>query len=244
MPLRKTRSSKAGMNRVKPRITSKRNLKRNQPTISNGDMAGKARFEVSKPGLQSLGTICDEGSSNAAKYLHQLTGVSFKLNTPWVAQFPIDGIAGLFGNPQEEAIGVHLHMAGDIKGALLFIFHGKAGHQFSAMLQHKKTSKTLSAMDKSALKEAGNVLANAYLNALADRMKLRLQDSVPRLGEGLLGGLVECALTPFISSAPSITLLKNSFYIPGKPLFGDVLILIDPVSETTLRRSLERCQKM
>jgi chemotaxis protein CheC len=90
----------------------------------------------------------------------------------------------------------------------------------------------LGEMEQSGLKEAGNILASAYLNALSDFMGMMLVPSVPSLVIDLSGAVLTTAQLNFGHDRDYAFCVETSFRIEGanEPLGGHFLLLPDLAS--------------
>jgi chemotaxis protein CheC len=87
-------------------------------------------------------------------------------------------------------------------------------------------------MERSALKEAGNILASAYLNALSDFMGMMLVPSVPSLVIDLSGAVLTSAHLNFGHDRDFAFCVETSFRVEGasESLGGHFLLLPDMAS--------------
>ena len=78
---------------------------------------------------------------------------------------------------------VLMHMLGDLTGRTLLLFPEMVGRRVCDMLLRRPagTTKSFDVLEQSCLKEAGNILSGAYMNALSDFMGMLLLPSVPSL---------------------------------------------------------------
>ena len=84
-------------------------------------------------------------------------------------------------------------------------------------------------MEQSGLKEAGNILASAYLNALSDFMGMMLVPSVPSLVVDLSGAVLTTAYLNFGHERDFVFCVETSFRVEGtvELLQGHFLLLPD-----------------
>ena len=94
------------------------------------------------------------------------------------------------------------------------------------------TTRDFGEMEQSALKEAGNILASAYLNALSDFMGMMLVPSVPSLVIDLSGAVLTTAHLNFGHDRDYAFCVETSFRLEGttEPLGGHFLLLPDMAS--------------
>ena len=134
--------------------------------------------------LDALREVANIGAGHAATALSTLTGTRIMISVPMVNVVPpgdfIPEIA-----PGVEVVAVQMAMSGDISGQTVFVLAVTAGLRLAErMLRRKRgTSPNLGKLEQSALNEAGNILAGAYLTALSDFLDMRLMLSPPALSD-------------------------------------------------------------
>ena len=76
-----------------------------------------------------------------------------------------------------------MHMLGDLTGRTLLVFPKKTVMRLAELMLRRPagSSVALGEMEQSAIKEAGNILSGAYMNALSDFMGMVLLPSPPVL---------------------------------------------------------------
>ncbi|MFL5496030.1 MAG: chemotaxis protein CheC, partial [Gemmatimonadales bacterium] len=91
------------------------------------------------------------------------------------------------------------------------------------------TTREFGAMEQSGLKEAGNILASAYLNALSDFMGMMLVPSVPSLVIDLSAAVLTTTYLNFGHDRDYVFCVETSFQVAGatEPLRGHFLLLPD-----------------
>ena len=84
-------------------------------------------------------------------------------------------------------------------------------------------------MEQSGLKEAGNILASAYLNALSDFMGMMLVPSVPSLVVDLSAAVLTSAYLNFGHARDFVFCVETAFRVENtaEPLVGHFLLLPD-----------------
>jgi len=192
--------------------------------------------------INSLAVIGDIGAINASSFLSQMMGTKFSVSIPWVANYPYEKLPRVIGEPDELVTCVHLSMSGDLKGHILFIFPKESAFKIAALLQKKKPSDKLDEMDRSALKESGNILANAYLNAISDKLNLKLYDSVPKITTDMLDAFLDGILSNMATRAEQAVVLKNDYKLGEDKTLTHAVLLFDPDSYKKMEIKLTECE--
>ena len=135
--------------------------------------------------LDALREVANIGAGHAATALSTLTGTRIMISVPMVNIVPPgDFVPEL--SPGAEIVAVQMAMSGDIAGQTVFLLDVHAGIRLAERMlrRNRGTSAGLGKLEQSALNEAGNILAGAYLTALSDFLGMRLLLSPPSLTRG------------------------------------------------------------
>jgi len=199
-------------------------------------------MKLTKIQLKKLGEIADIGAKSASKYLSTMTNKKFSVNIPWVSMYPYEKIPRTVGNPAETVTAVFMQVQGELEGVILMIFPEKSALQMAGLLQGEEVTK-LDDMADSALKEAGgNILANAYLNAFADKLKLKITDSIPHITTDMLDAVMGGVLSQFAAKTQDALVFKNSFQVGKEKVEGHAFILFDPDSFELIIKKLKNAR--
>src|SRR5947207_11011165 len=119
--------------------------------------------------LDALREVANIGAGHAATALSQLTHRRIMISVPEINIARLEEVPGLIGDPQEVVAAVLMHMLGDLTGRTLLLFPEPVGRQLCDMLLKRPlgTTQAFETIEQSCLKEAGNILSGAYMNALS-----------------------------------------------------------------------------
>lgn len=133
--------------------------------------------------LDAIREVGNVGAGHAATALSQMIGKKILITVPRVLCMPIEKTADLVGGPQSLVAGVTMHVLGDVSAKIVLMLPRQSALQLAGLLtrQESEERQVLTMMEHSAIKEAGNILAGAYLNALTEFLGLMLLQSVPQL---------------------------------------------------------------
>ncbi|MEE8537291.1 MAG: chemotaxis protein CheC, partial [Acidobacteriota bacterium] len=114
--------------------------------------------------LREVGNI---GAGHAATALSQLVGRSVSLSVPKVAVVPFPRICALLGGPETEVAALYMKVYGDTRGNILIVFSPDNLATLAGQMLGKPVSSvhSLSALERSAMLELGNILSSAYLTS-------------------------------------------------------------------------------
>jgi chemotaxis protein CheC len=102
------------------------------------------------------------------------------------------------------------------------------------------TSAELGEMEQSAIKEAGNILSSAYMNALSDFMGMMLLPSPPSLAVDMSTAVLTTAYLQFGSDRDYVFCVESEFFMTdvNERLRGFFLLLPDPASLQAILRAV------
>ena len=150
---------------------------------------------LSEGQLDALKEISNIGMGHAATALSQLVGETIYLRVPRVTVTDIAQVPDLMGGPERVVIGITLRILGDARGNILLVFPQESTRQLLAcLLRQSAAEPMLNELGASTLKEVGNILASAYLNALGSLLHMTLIPSVPMLAHDMAGAVVDYVL--------------------------------------------------
>ena len=181
--------------------------------------------------LDAIREVANIGAGHAATALSGMTNRKIMITVPRVYVRPLEEACDLVGAPDAVVAAVLMHMMGDLTGRAMVLFPQRAAHTVCDFLFRRPmgATKELGEMEQSGLKEAGNILASAYLNALSDFMGMMLVPSVPSLVIDLSGAVLTTAQLNFGHNRDYAFCVETSFRVEGTsdPLGGHFLLLPD-----------------
>jgi chemotaxis protein CheC len=181
--------------------------------------------------LDALREVANIGAGHAATALSQMTQRTIMISVPEVNIRPLEEVADLLGPPDAVVAAVLMQMMGDLTGRTLILFPADAAQRLCDILlgrPHGGTA-TFGEMEKSGLKEVGNILVSAYLNALSDFMGMMLVPSVPELEVDQSAAIITSTYLNFGQERDFVFCVETSFQV-GKDrerLSGHFLLLPD-----------------
>jgi chemotaxis protein CheC len=202
------------------------------------------------PALQSLQTIqldalretANIGAAHAATALSQLTGATIMIKVPAIQIIRIDGLVSQFSAEEEPVAAVLMSMLGDMSGRTLLVFpHLTVLRLTELMLRRLATDGApLTALEQSAIKEAGNILSGAYLNALSEFLGMMLLPSPPSLAIDMSEAVLSSAYLQFAEDPDTILCIESEFVLTQTEttLRGLFVLMPDPSSLQVMLRAL------
>lgn len=182
--------------------------------------------------LDALREVANIGAGHAATALSTMTGQAIMINVPTISIARLDEIpAQVVENPEDAVAVVLLQMLGDLTGRSILVFPEHTACRLAEMMLQRPrgSSPSISALEQSALKECGNILSGAYLNALADFMHLMLLPSPPLLAVDMASAVLSSAFLQFGDGRDVVFCVESEFQMrdDGEVLRGYFLLLPD-----------------
>jgi chemotaxis protein CheC len=181
--------------------------------------------------LDALREVANIGAGHAATALSQMTNHRIMIAVPEDNVRRLEEVTDLVGRADEVVAAVLMHMMGDLTGRTLVLFPERSARMLCDILFRRTPGATteFGGMEQSGLKEAGNILASAYMNALSDFMGMMLVPSVPSLVVDLSAAVLTTTYLNFGHDRDFVFCVETSFRVEGtpEPLRGHFLLLPD-----------------
>ena len=192
--------------------------------------------------LDALREVANIGAGHAATALSQMTGRTIMISVPEINIAALEEVPPQISEPEEPVAAVLMHMLGDLAGHTLLVFPKPTAHELAQQLTRRpsKPNADLTPLEQSALKEAGNILSGAYMNALSDFMGLMLLPSPPSLASDMSRAVLSTAYLQFGTDYDYVFCVETEFHVheSGTKLRGFFLLLPDPPSLRALLRAV------
>lgn len=192
--------------------------------------------------IDALREVANIGAGHAATALSQMTGQTIMISVPRINIARLEDIPPQIMSPEEPVAGVLMHMLGDLTGRTLLVFPRPTAIRLSElMLRRPKGSSTgLGELEQSAIKEAGNILSGAYMNALSDFMGIMLLPSPPSLAVDMSQAVLGTAYVQFGSDDDFLFCVESQFYMKelDEHLRGFFLLIPDRPSLQAILRAV------
>lgn len=184
--------------------------------------------------LDALKEVANIGAGHAATALSQLTDRRIMISVPQIEISRLEDVPETFGDPDDVVAAVLMHVLGDLTGRTLLLLPEANARLLCDMLLRRPggTTSEIGKLEDSSLKEAGNIIAGAYLNALSDFMGMMLLPSVPSLVVDLSGAVLTTAFLNFGQDRDFVFCVETDFRFTesNQPLTGHFLLLPDLAS--------------
>ncbi len=206
-------------------------------------------MKLNKLDLDALREICNIGAGHASTALSEMTNKTVDINFPAVKGYQIEKIPSLIGKPEELVVTVYLKISGEAKeksmhvGSFLLIFNEEEAINFANLVQNKKSSQ-LKELDKDALKETGNILSGACLNAISQFLDFKLVESLPDISVDMLNSTLDALLAGMAHISKDSIVFKTDFSIEKHKIKSYFLLFFDPSIYPLLLKTIKKAQNV
>ena len=191
--------------------------------------------------LDAMREVANIGAGHAATALSQMVGETIMITVPTINISRLEEVPVQLTDPDEPVAAVLMHMMGDLTGRTLLVFPKRSAVRLaSRLLKQKQSEQALSEMGQSAIKEAGNILSSAYMNALSDFMGMLLLPSPPSLAVDMSEAVLTTTYLQFGTDRDYVVCVESEFVIDdtSEPLRGFFLLLPDAASLTAILKAV------
>jgi chemotaxis protein CheC len=190
--------------------------------------------------LDALREVANIGAGHAATALSQMTGQTIMINVPQINIAPIEDIPNQVGSDEEPVAAVLMKILGDLTGLALLVFPQPTALRLAGLMMKKENLQELGEIEQSAIREAGNILSAAYLNALSEFMGMILLPSPPTLAIDMSDAVMTSTFLEVAQGAEYVFCVETEFHLKelNESLRGFFLMLPDLGSLTAMLRAI------
>lgn len=152
------------------------------------------QFRLSAIERDALNEIGNIGAGNASTALAKLTDLAIELTVPETRIVPFENLPLVTSEEPEEVLAsAYVAFEGDARGCLLLLFSAQQVVSLFSLLglDVPEDVMAMSELQRSAVSEAGNIIASSYLRALSEFTNLRLLPVPPGVAVGMGGAIVQ-----------------------------------------------------
>lgn len=187
---------------------------------------------LNKIELDQLAEVANIGAHNASNVLSKMLHQRLVINVPEILIERIEKIVSFLGSPEDLKTAVLVKILGDAPGMIMLIFSPASARAVANLLTGEKSAdmQILAEIDRSALREVGNILSGASLTALSKFLGINLLQSVPDIATDMLGALMDEVLAVIGHESDIGLVLKANFLVEKEHIGGDIFFIFDPRS--------------
>src|SRR5262249_18803315 len=149
-------------------------------------------------------------------------GQAVQITVP-VVNFEVASLAELL-DTDSRLVGISFAILGELSGRMMLVLGESDAHALSALLLHAPPAKVLTAAERSALSEAGNIVGSACLAAIGTLTGLKILLSEPSLRAGTAEEVGQSARSD-ADATPMVVMLIH-FFTAGSPRVRGQLIMM------------------
>ncbi len=192
--------------------------------------------------LDALREVASIGAGHAATAVSQMIGGTIMISVPTINVSRLEEVPPQVSGPEEPVAAVLMNMLGDLTGRTLLVFPKPTAIRLAELMLRRPqgSSQELGEMEQSAIKEAGNILSSAYMNALSDFMGMLLLPSPPSLAIDMSTAVLTTAYLQFGNDKDVVFCVESEFLMndAANPLRGFFLLLPDAASLQAILKAI------
>lgn len=199
--------------------------------------------ELGELQLDGLREVANIGAGHAATALSQLTNRRVLVDVPRIRIVHVGEVPNLIGDPNHVVATVAMQVLGDLAGRTIQVFPGATACRLTEILLGRAAPPFpdgFGEMEMSVVKEAGNILASAYLTALSDFLGMLLLTSVPGLAIDMAGAVLTSGSLGVNEGSEYLICIDTLFKMDEKEesLSGHFLLLPDAGTLPVILRAI------
>lgn len=188
--------------------------------------------DLSSIQLDAMREVGNIGAGHAATVLSQLLKQKVEMAVPRVSVTPLTEAANFIGIPEKPMVGVYLRVFGDAPSKILYLYPKEQALFLAGLLlgETYKVRNILGEMEVSALKEIGNILTGAYVNAFSSFTRLNMISSVPALAFDMVAAIVNTVLADQGEVGDYALIIETKLTTSDSSINGHFFLVPDPDS--------------
>jgi len=190
--------------------------------------------------LDKLEQINKEAADKASAALSKLIDRPVEVAISKANVKKVENISPLIGI-EDVVAGIYLPVTGDIKGTALLIFPQETAFILSDLLVKRPpgTTRKLTPLDESALKEVGNIISGNYLTVLSNTLQIKIVEHMPNFSFDMFGAIVSQVITRFAQKTEKALIIEIEFTFKPETLQGYFLLLFNVEQFDAIFSSIE-----
>ena len=189
--------------------------------------------ELNSMKLDVLREIGNIGAGNATTALSVMLNSGLRVEVPVVKMLDFDEIPDMIGGPDTVVAAVLTHFTGEVSGMTLFVLEmAEAKNLAGTMLgrTYDENFTEFDYMDRSALKEIGNILMSSYISSIGTLTNLKFTIATPAICVYMAGSVLSLPISELGQVGDKALIIDSKFLDNERPINGFLLFVTDDVS--------------
>lgn len=190
--------------------------------------------------LDALSELGNIGCGSAASALAQFLNRKIDMAVPSATIMNFKKIPELVGGKEVRVMGIFLKVMGELPGKFLLLIPEETSLKLLKKLIPGCTIESaleMSDLEQSCMKEVGNILAGAFLNALTVLTKTPMLNSLPSMAFDMAGALIDCVVSDMTLKSDQVLMIETSFIESEEDLRIHIFLL---PGQDSLQKMLEK----
>ncbi|GAB6098876.1 chemotaxis protein CheC [Halanaerocella petrolearia] len=183
--------------------------------------------------LDALKEVASIGAGNAATSLSSMLDSKIEMTVPKVDILPVAEVPEIIGGAEDSTAAILVRIEGDITGGVLFTLDPASANSLISLLTGMEVDieDELGELESSALKEIGNILTGANLNAFSQMIDISVTPYVPALAYDMAGAILEVCFIELGQVGDYALVVETEFLSDlEKDINGNFFLIPDPDS--------------
>lgn len=188
--------------------------------------------------LQEIGNI---GAGNATTALSVMLNSNLRMEAPVVKVLDFNEIPELVGGADTLVAAVLTRFNGEVNGMTLFILELEEAKNLAGtmlMKTYPEDYTDFDTMDKSALKEVGNILMSSYISSISTLTNLQLRTEPPAISIDMAAAVLSLPISELGQIGDRALIIDSKFLDNNKPINGFLMLVTDEESFDHIFESL------
>ena len=166
---------------------------------------------------------------------------NLRMEMPIVKVLEFNEISDLVGGAETVVVAVLTHFTGEVSGMTLFILEKEEAKKLVSTMIPKTFSDDFScfdAMDKSALKEIGNILMSSYISSISTLTNLKIRTAPPAICVDMVGSVLSLPISELGQVGDRALIIDSKILDNERQINGLLLLVTDESSFDHIFESL------
>jgi chemotaxis protein CheC len=192
--------------------------------------------------LDAMREIANIGAGHAATALSQMTDRVIMIDVPEVSIIRLEDVGTVTGEADDVVAAVMMKVLGDVSGRTVQIFPADSVVRLIGIMTGEHAPDFPAGFEErhqETLKEIGNIIVGAYLNALSDFMGLLLIMSVPAIAIDMAGAVMTTSFLNFGEEQDYVLCVNTGMSLGDDRIRGHFLLIPDAASLQIMLREMK-----